>query len=289
MRRGQLNFTEEEVAAIRDAERLAGYTPTPPVGAGLGIGGGLDLLGTILGTVLTGAGQGLAELGHAIDNFFRALFISAAVALAVGLIVFVLTHASESTRPETIAQVAATTNQPELEADAPRNYKLLPNKSYKVRTHIRVYTPPPSGSVRKLKHTKPALREPRALLDDITTVAPPAPAADDTLKLGETARWESETDEPPVLRRKVFPEPGSPTTVAQVQPRTECQVAPQPEMAHPYAAVKEVEHGEADARPPQPHANKHKVKKPSRLRRALSGVLTFEDFIFNQIDPMAEP
>ena len=77
--------------------------------------------------------------------------------------------------------------------------------------------------------------------------------------------------------------------MAQAQPRTESQVAPQSEMIRSHAAVREVEHDEAGARPPQPQADKDKVKRPSRLRRVLSGVLTFEDFIFNQIDPMAEP
>src|SRR5258708_9409229 len=251
MRRGELKFTAEEAAAIREAERQAGYAPFVPATTGVGatllegvVVGGLDGLGTPLGAIVAGAGHGLAELGHAIDDFFRALFISAAVALAVGLVVFVLTHAYESTPPETMAQVEATSNQPEPGMGPPR--RSIPYKEYQEHMHTRVSRATPADSFRKLEQTKPALREPRALRCDIATVAPPAPATDDTPKLEETARWQgSETDEPPILRREVFPQPESPTTVAQVQPRTECQVAPQSEMIRSHAAVREVEHDEA--------------------------------------------
>ena len=53
MRRGELKFTPQEVAAIRDAERQAGYATHPPAAAGVGGAlleqvavGGLDGLGT---------------------------------------------------------------------------------------------------------------------------------------------------------------------------------------------------------------------------------------------------
>ncbi len=81
MRRGELIFTPEEAAAIREAERHAGYAPPPPAGAGLG---------TLLGAIVAGVGHGLAELGHAIDDFFRTLFIIFAAVVLVIVLVLVM-------------------------------------------------------------------------------------------------------------------------------------------------------------------------------------------------------
>ncbi len=190
MRRGELKFTAEEAAAIRDAERQAGYGPHPPAGTTLlegVIAGGLDGLETLLGAIVAGAGQGLAELGDAIDSFFRALFIAAAVALAVGLIAFVLTHASQSTTPETMDQVEAPSNQPEPGMGPPR--RSIPYKVYQQRVHTRVSRGAPADSLRKLEHTKPALRKPRAYVATSPQSHLPRHATDDTPKFEETARW----------------------------------------------------------------------------------------------------
>src|SRR5438132_384286 len=144
MRRGQLNFTEEEAAAIRDAERQAGFMPHHAAGAGHGLGGGLDLLGTILGAVLTAAGEGLAELGHAIDNFFRALFIAAAVLAAGMIIALIWTHGFESRPSETADQVQAIGNQPWLETEAPRRVQSVPFEEPHISTDITFPEPTPA-------------------------------------------------------------------------------------------------------------------------------------------------